>query len=285
MSLKPILKLGGGKMVKAVVAGAAGRMGGRIVHSMQGSEEFKLWGAFEKQGHPAIGQDVGDVVGLGKLGIILKGSIGEVMEGADVLIDFTSPESTLANIRFVAGTAQAMVIGTTGITGEDEKELINLAQGIRCVKSPNMSVGINVLFKVIEHVSRTLGPNYDMEVVEAHHRLKKDAPSGTAMNLARILADTTGRNLETDAVYGRRGFIGVRSAEEIGIQSIRGGDIIGEHTVLFAGPGERIEITHRAHSRDNFARGALLAASWVVGQPNGLYDMQDVLGLREKTDV
>jgi len=124
-----------------------------------------------------------------------------------------------------------------------------------------------------------------MEVVEAHHRLKKDAPSGTAMNLARILADTTGRNLETDAVYGRRGFIGVRSAEEIGIQSIRGGDIIGEHTVLFAGPGERIEITHRAHSRDNFARGALLAASWVVGQPNGLYDMQDVLGLREKTDV
>lgn len=272
-------------MVNTVVAGAAGRMGGRITQMIQESEGTKLWGAFEKPDHPAIGQDVGDIAGLGKTGIVLKGDISEVMNDADVLIDFTTPESTLQHIRFIAKTGQAMVIGTTGITGEHEKELNQLAQGIRCVKSPNMSVGVNVLFKVVENVSRILGQDYDMEVIEAHHRLKKDAPSGTAMHLARILADSTGRNLETDAIYERRGFIGVRRDEEIGIQSIRAGDIVGEHTVMFAGPGERIEITHRAHSRDNFARGALLAATWVVNQPNGLYDMQDVLGLRERKSV
>lgn len=272
-------------MVNTVVAGAAGRMGGRITQMIQESEGTKLWGAFEKPDHPAIGQDVGDIAGLGKTGIVLKGDISEVMNDADVLIDFTTPESTLQHIRFVAKTGQAMVIGTTGITGEHEKELNQLARGIRCVKSPNMSVGVNVLFKVVENVSRILGQDYDMEVIEAHHRLKKDAPSGTAMHLARILADSTGRNLETDAIYERRGFIGVRRDEEIGIQSIRAGDIVGEHTVMFAGPGERIEITHRAHSRDNFARGALLAATWVVNQSNGLYDMQDVLGLRERKSV
>jgi len=143
-----------------------------------------------------------------------------------------------------------------------------------------MSVGVNVLFKVVGDLSIILGKDYDMEVIEAHHRLKKDAPSGTAMHLAKILADSTERTLETDAVYERKGFIGVRTDDEIGIQSIRAGDIVGEHTVMFAGTGERIEITHRAHSRDNFAKGALLAATWVVKQPNGLYDMQDVLGLR-----
>jgi 4-hydroxy-tetrahydrodipicolinate reductase len=272
-------------MVNAVVAGAAGRMGERITQMIQNSEGIKLWGAFEKPDHPAIGQDVGDFGGLGKTGITLKGDITEVMNDADVLIDFTAPESTLQHIRFIAKTGQAMVIGTTGITGEHEKELNQLAQGIRCVKSPNMSVGVNVLFKMVENLSRILGQDYDMEVLEAHHRLKRDAPSGTAMHLARILADSTGRNIETDAVYERKGFIGVRREEEIGIQSIRAGDIVGEHTVMFAGPGERIEITHRAHSRDNFARGALLASTWVVRQPNGLYDMQDVLGLKERKNL
>ena len=268
-------------MVNTVVAGAAGRMGGRITQMIQKSEGTKLWGAFEKPDYPAIGQDVGDIAGLGKTGIVLKGDISEVMNDADVLIDFTTPESTLQHIRFIAKTGQAMVIGTTGITGEHEKELNQLAQGIRCVKSPNMSVGVNVLFKVVENVSRILGQDYDMEVIEAHHRLKKDAPSGTAMHLARILADSTGRNLETDAIYERRGFIGVRRDEEIGIQTLRAGDIVGEHMVVFAGIGERIEIIHRAHNRDNFARGALLACTWVLRQPNGLYDMQDVLGLKE----
>ena len=269
-------------MVSAVVAGAAGRMGGRIIHMIQKSEEIKLWGAFEKPGHPAIGKDVGEVVGLGKIDIDLRGDISEAMKDADVLIDFTTPESTLSNIRFIAKTGQAMVIGTTGITGERAKEVNLLAQKIRCVMSPNMSVGVNVLFKVVEDVSRVLGNDYDMEIVESHHRLKKDAPSGTAMHLAKILADSTGRNLDTDAVYERKGYIGVRRDEAIGIQSIRAGDIVGEHTVIFAGTGERIEIVHRAHSRDNFARGALLASTWIVRQPVGLYDMQDVLGLKER---
>ena len=269
-------------MIKAVVAGAAGRMGGRIIHMIQQDKEITLTGSFERSDHPALGQDVGEVVGLGALGIPLAADISEAMNNADVLIDFTTPESTLHNIRFIADTGHAMVIGTTGITGEDEKNLLVLAQKIRCVRSPNMSVGVNVLFKVVKDLSTILGKDCDMEVVEAHHRLKKDAPSGTAMYLAQLLADSTERNLEQTAVYGRKGFIGVRTAEEIGIQSIRAGDIVGEHTVLFAGTGERIEITHRAHSRDNFAKGALRAALWVVTQPNGLYDMQDVLGLKER---
>ena len=272
-------------MVKAVVAGAAGRMGRRIIHMIQQNEEITLTGAFEIPDHPAIGQDVGELVGLGTIGITLVADIGKAMKGADVLIDFTTPESTLDNIRFIADSGQALVIGTTGIAGEDEKDLQTLAQKIRCVRSPNMSVGVNVLFKIVNDLSIMLGKDCDMEVVEAHHRLKKDAPSGTAMHLAKILADSTERNLEANAVYGRKGFIGVRTNEEIGIQSIRAGDIVGEHTVIFAGTGERIEITHRAHSRDNFANGALRAALWVVTQSNGLYDMQDVLGLKEEKNV
>jgi 4-hydroxy-tetrahydrodipicolinate reductase len=272
-------------MINVVVAGAAGRMGTRIIHMIQKEETIRLSGAFERQDHPAVGKDVGEVVGLGTIGLTLTGSVGEAMKNADVLIDFTTPESTLENIRFISKSGQAMVIGTTAIVGEQETELNRLARGIRCVKSPNMSVGVNVLFKVVQDVSRTLGREYDIEIFEAHHRLKKDAPSGTAMHLAKIAADATERNVDSDAVYERRGYIGVRKDTEIGIQSIRAGDIVGEHTVLFAGTGERIEITHRAHSRDNFARGALLAATWVVTQPNGLYDMQDVLGLREREHV
>jgi len=272
-------------MINVVVAGAAGRMGTRIIHMIQKEEAITLSGAFERQDHPAVGQDVGGVAGLGTTGVILTGSINEAMKDAAVLIDFTTPESTLENIRFISKSGRAMVIGTTAIVGEQEKELNRLAHGIRCVKSPNMSVGVNVLFKVVEDVSRILGKEYDIEIFEAHHRLKKDAPSGTAMHLAKIAADATQRNLDSDAVYERRGYIGVRKNTEIGIQSMRAGDIVGEHTVLFAGTGERLEITHRAHSRDNFARGALLAATWIVAQPNGLYDMQDVLGLREREHV
>lgn len=269
-------------MINAVIAGGAGRMGGKIIQLIQKSAEIKLSGAFEKPSHPAIGKDVGEIAGIGKMGLDLKGDISKVIKDADVLIDFTTPESTLNNIRFIAKTGQAMVIGTTGITGEGEKEVNRIAQTIRCVMSPNMSVGVNVLFKLVADVSRILSKDWDMEIVETHHRLKKDAPSGTAMRLAKILADSTGRNLEKDAVYERRGYIGVRKDEEIGIQTLRAGDIVGEHMIVFAGIGERIEIIHRAHSRDNFAKGALLACTWVLRQPNGLYDMQDVLGLKEE---
>ncbi|MEA3360826.1 MAG: 4-hydroxy-tetrahydrodipicolinate reductase [Thermodesulfobacteriota bacterium] len=272
-------------MINTVVAGAAGRMGGRIIQMIQKSGEINLSGAFERPDHPAIGKDVGQIVGLGNINMELTGDINEAMENADVLIDFTAPESTLENIRFISKAGQAIIIGTTGITDEINQELNLLSQKIRCVMSPNMSVGVNVLFKTVNDLSKILNKGYDMEIIEYHHRLKKDAPSGTAMHLAKILADSTGRNLDTDAVYKRKGFIGVRRDEEIGIQSIRAGDIVGEHTTIFAGVGERIEITHRAHSRDNFARGALLAATWVVKQPNGLYDMQDVLGLKENDNV
>ena len=272
-------------MINTVVAGAAGRMGGRIIQMIEKSREIKLSGAFERPDHPSIGKDVGQIVGLANMDVALKGDIKEAMEGADVLIDFTAPESTLKNFTFVSNTGQAIVIGTTGITSEINNELNRLAEKIRCVIAPNMSVGVNVMFKVVSDLSKILNRGYDMEVIEYHHRLKKDAPSGTAMHLAKILADTTGRNPDTDLVYKRKGFVGVRRDEEIGIQSIRAGDIVGEHTTIFAGVGERIEITHRAHSRDNFARGALLAATWIMEQPNGIYDMQDVLGLKENTNV
>jgi 4-hydroxy-tetrahydrodipicolinate reductase len=272
-------------MIHIAVAGAAGRMGGRIIQMIQKSEGFTLSGAFERPDHPLIGRDVGSVAGIGESGIELKKDISEAVAGADVLIDFTTPECTLHDIRFIATTGQAMVIGTTGITGPNREELQGLGKSIRCVISPNMSIGVNMLFKVVGDLAGILRDGYDMEILEAHHRLKKDAPSGTALHLATILATTTGRNLDVDAVYERKGFIGERRDTEIGIQAIRAGDIVGEHTVIFAGVGERIEVTHKAHSRDNFAKGALLAAAWVITQPNGLYDMQDVLGLRDTSNV
>lgn len=272
-------------MIRIAVAGAAGRMGGRIVQMIQKSEGFTLSGAFERPDHTLIGRDVGSITGSGELGIELKNDIGEAMKDAEVLIDFTTPESTLHNIEVISKTGQAMVIGTTGIAGEKKEELQGLARSIRCVMAPNMSVGVNVLFKVVGELANILREGYDMEILESHHRLKKDAPSGTALRLASILAHATDRDLDKAAVYGRKGFIGERQDAEIGIQALRAGDIVGEHTVLFAGVGERIEVTHRAHSRDNFAKGALLAAAWVVNQPNGLYDMQDVLGLREGRNV
>jgi 4-hydroxy-tetrahydrodipicolinate reductase len=272
-------------MIHIAVAGGAGRMGGRIIQMIQKSEGYTLSGSFERPDHPLIGKDAGSVAGTGELGIEITNDISEAVKGADVLIDFTTPECTVHNIGSISKTGQAMVIGTTGITGQKREELEDLAQSIRCVMSPNMSVGVNVLFKVVGDLSRILKEGYDMEILEAHHRLKKDAPSGTALKLAGILASSTGRDLDANAVYERKGVIGERRDTEIGIQALRGGDIVGEHTVLFAGVGERIEVTHRAHSRDNFAKGALLAAAWVLTQPNGLYDMQDVLGLRESRNV
>ena len=174
-----------------------------------------------------------------------------------------------------------MVIGTTGLTADEIESVKKLAQTTRCVMAPNMSVGVNVMFKVLDYVAGILGDDFDVEIVEAHHNLKKDAPSGTAVKMAQIIADQLKRDLDTYGVYGRKGVIGERTKEEIGIQTVRAGDIVGEHTVIFGGIGERLEFIHRAHSRDNFAKGAIRAAKWIVDQNNGLYDMQDVLGLRE----
>jgi 4-hydroxy-tetrahydrodipicolinate reductase len=197
-----------------------------------------------------------------------------------VLIEFTHPEPTLANLKGAAAEGKAVVIGTTGLNPQQVGELKGMAQKTRVVFAPNMSVGVNLMFKVVENIAKVLTEGYDVEIVEAHHRLKKDAPSGTALKLAQIIAQALGRDLEKVGVYGRKGITGERTKDEIGIMTVRAGDIVGEHTVTFCGIGERLEVIHRAHNRDNFARGAVRAAQWIVNQPPGLYDMQDVLGLK-----
>ncbi len=267
-------------MSKAIVAGAAGRMGGRIIHMIRQSRDVTLAAAFEHHDHPSVNKDVGQIAGLGEMGIKITGSLKEVIDLGEVLIDFTTPQATLENIRLASSRGLSAVIGTTGITGGMLKEVTDLAKKIRCVMAPNMSVGMNVMFRIARDMAGILGKDYDMEILEVHHRLKKDAPSGTAMRLAQILAASVDRDLEKVGVYERKGMIGERTDEEIGIQTWRAGDITGEHTVMFGGIGERLELIHRAHNRDSFARGAVRAAAWIIKQPLGLYDMQDVLGLK-----
>lgn len=267
-------------MTRVIVAGAAGRMGMRLVALAAESPDLHLAGAVERKGHPAVGRDAGETAGSGRLGLSVLDDLAAVLPSGDVVVDFSAPEATLAHFRLAAEQGKAMVVGTTGFSKEEAAELARLARSVPCVWSPNMSVGVNLLFKVLADMARILGPDYDIEIVEAHHRSKKDAPSGTALKLAEVLAKAVERDLDRVGVYARKGLIGERTREEIGIQSVRAGDIVGDHTVLFGGLGERIEVTHRAQSRDTFARGALRAARWVVGRRPGLYDMADVLGLR-----
>jgi 4-hydroxy-tetrahydrodipicolinate reductase len=206
--------------------------------------------------------------------------LAAVLGAGDVVVDFTHHDATIGHLHQAAAARKPMVIGTTGFTAAEMETIKALARDIPCVQAPNMSMGVNLMFKVVEDMARVLGDAFDVEIIEAHHHHKKDAPSGTAMKLAQNVAGALKRNLDQVAVYERRGLIGERQPESIGIQTIRAGDIVGEHTVIFAGVGERLEVIHRAHSRDNFARGAVRAALWVVGQPPALYDMQDVLGLK-----
>jgi 4-hydroxy-tetrahydrodipicolinate reductase len=266
------------KEVKAIVVGATGKMGSRIIHIIHETPSIALYRAIERPDHPSIGKDIGEVIGLGKMNIPLEGELKRA--GGDVIINFTNPKTSVESLEFAKETGSAMVIGTTGLSLEQIGRIKDLSKSVRCVFSPNMSVGVNVMFRIVQEVAQVLGPEYDIEIVEAHHRLKKDSPSGTAVKLGELVAQAVGRNFSQVGVYGRKGMVGERTKEEIGMQVIRAGDIVGEHTVLFGGIGERLEIIHRAHSRDNFARGAIRAALWVVNQPNGLYDMQDVLGLK-----
>ncbi|MBM4134350.1 MAG: 4-hydroxy-tetrahydrodipicolinate reductase [Nitrospira sp.] len=267
-------------MIKVIVAGAAGRMGGRLVCLLKESAALTLAGAIESKGHVSIGEDAGEVAGCGQSGVPIRDDFAAAMERGEVVIDFSAPSATLEHLRAAAQSRRAMVIGTTGFSPQELAELRSLAKSIPCVFSPNMSVGVNIIFKAIAEMAKTFGEDYDIEVIEAHHRLKKDAPSGTALKMAEVLAKAVNRDLEQVGVYARKGLIGERKKGEIGIQTIRAGDIVGDHTVLFGGMGERVEVTHRVQSRDTFARGALRAARWVVKQPPGLYDMMDVLGLR-----
>lgn len=267
-------------MVRIGVAGAAGKMGGRIAALSQEYEGLTLAGAFEKKGHKDIGKDIGGIVGVSETGIILSEGIDSVIEHVDMIIDFTSVEATKSHLKSASDRGKAMVIGTTGFSKDTLKEIEPFTRKIPCVMASNMSLGVNVLLRMLQDVAKVLGDDYDIEIVEAHHRQKKDAPSGTALKIAQVIADAVNRNLDDVATYARKGLIGARPPKEIGIQTVRAGDIVGEHTILFGGLGERIEITHKASSRDTFARGALKAALWLEGKPEGLYDMQDVLGLK-----
>jgi len=268
-------------MTKVLIAGAAGRMGRRIACMVNEHPDLEIAGGFERPDNPAVGRDIGEVAGFGACGVRVAGSLDEIIDRGEVIIDFTFHEATMRMARTAAAGKTAMVIGTTGLSAENLAELKELSAAFPCVQAPNMAVGVNVLFKVAAKVASVLGDDYDIEIVEAHHRMKKDAPSGTALKLGEVVAEAVNRKLDEVGVYARHGIIGERTDKEIGIQTIRAGDIVGEHTVYFAGSGERIEITHRAHSRDNFARGAAVAAAWVVKQPNGMYTMFDVLGLRD----
>ena len=267
-------------MLRIAVAGAAGRMGGRISALAGEFEGLSLTGAFERAGHGAIGKDVGEAAGAGRLGVTLTEGVGSVLNSADIIIDFTAPEATLANMEAAAAAGKAMVIGTTGIDKAGQERIKELSAKVPCVYAGNMSLGINLLMKVVGDIARALGTDYDVEVFEAHHKMKKDAPSGTALMLAGAAADALGLSLDSDGVFERHGMIGERKKGEIGVQTIRGGDVVGEHTVMFLGMGERVEVSHRVSNRDTFARGALRAALWLKGKGPGLYNMQDVLGLR-----
>ena len=267
-------------MIKVAVTGAAGRMGGRIIHAIVEADGLELAGAIEVNGHPQLGQDAGLLAGCGALGVNITDSLEQAMSGADVLIDFTFPAVSLANAAVCARMGKKMVIGSTGFKPDERSRLEAHAQDIPVVLAPNMSVGVNACFKLLKEAANILGDGFDVEIVELHHNKKKDSPSGTAVRMGEVVAEALGRDYNHVANYHREGMCGERTKEEIGMQTVRGGDIVGEHTVYFIGMGERIEITHRAMSRDMFARGAVRAAGWLGDKQPGLYDMQDVLGLK-----
>lgn len=268
-------------MKKVIIAGSSGRMGVMIMKAVKETAGLELAGAVERPDHPSVGVDAGIVAGLGENGVIVAGDLADVLSLGDVIIDFTSPQAAMKNLEIAAGAGKAIVIGATGLSAEDKGRAAELAEKTRVVMAPNMSVGVNLLFKIVGEVAKVLGPDYDVEIIESHHRMKKDAPSGTAVKLAEIIAEALDRNIDQCGVYGRHGLPGARTREEIGVLAVRAGDIVGDHTVLYGGIGERIEITHRAHSRETFARGAIRAAAWILSRPKGLYDMQDVLGLSQ----
>jgi 4-hydroxy-tetrahydrodipicolinate reductase len=265
-------------LTRIAITGAAGRMGRSLVEACHHTPGLSLTLAVERPGSSAIGADAGEVAGIGKLGVLITDALTE--DAFDVLVDFTRPEVTLTNLATCRPARKKMVIGTTGFTPEQRNMLIDAGADIAMVVAPNMSVGVNLCFKLLETAAKVLGDEVDIEIIEAHHRHKVDAPSGTALRMGEVVADALGRDLKTHAVYGREGHTGERDRKTIGFATVRAGDIVGDHTVLFAGIGERVEITHKASSRMTFAIGAMRAAGWVVNQDTGLYDMQDVLGLR-----
>ncbi len=265
---------------KVLINAGAGRMGRRILALLLEDSDLSLAGVREMAGHHAQGQDAGSLVGTGDLGIKIVTSGDEAAIEPDVVIDFSVPAASLELAKEAAQKKWSLVIGTTGLSKAEREQLREYQQGLAWVVAPNMSVGVNLLFKLAGEVTRILGEGWDIDIVEAHHRFKADAPSGTAVRLGEEVAQARGVELSEKACYGRQGRPGARPSDEIGLLAVRAGDIVGEHTVIFGGMGERMELVHKAHTRDNFALGALRAAKWVVRQPPGMYDMMDVLGLR-----
>ena len=265
--------------MKIAIAGAAGRMGRMLIEAVLNDPAATLHGALEAPSSPALGQDAGAMLGRAT-GVAIGADIDAALAGADVLIDFTRPQATLEHLAAAGRLGVRAVIGTTGFDDAGKAAIAGAAREIGIVFAPNMSVGINVTLKLLEMAAGILTHGYDVEVIEAHHRLKVDAPSGTALQMGEVLARALGRDLKSCAVYGREGVTGERDRSTIGFSVIRGGDIVGDHTVMFAGTGERIEITHRAGSRATYAQGSMRAARFLMERPRGLYDMQDVLGLR-----
>jgi 4-hydroxy-tetrahydrodipicolinate reductase len=270
---------GAGPTIRVAITGVAGRMGRALVQALADTPSLVLTAAVEREGSSLIGADAGELAGVGRNGIAVTDSLADATAASDVVIDFTVPQATLAAVAACRASGTRMVIGTTGFDAAGRSAIEAAAGEIAIVMAPNFSIGVNLCFKLIDIAARVLGDDVDVEVIEAHHRDKIDAPSGTAVRMGEIVATALGRDLERDAVYGRHGVTGARDRRTIGFETIRAGDIVGDHTVLFAASGERIEISHRASSRQNFARGALRACGWIAGQPRGLFDMQDVLGL------
>lgn len=265
---------------RIAIVGAAGRMGRTLVQACQEAEDVQLAAAVDRPGSSLIGADAGELAGVGNLGVAVGDDLAAVTDRFDVLIDFTLPEATLGNLEICRQAGRRVVIGTTGLDEEQRRAVQNASADIPVVFAPNMSVGVNLCLKLLQTAARVLGDEVDVEVVEAHHRHKVDAPSGTALRMGEVVAESLGRDLKECAVYGREGRTGERERKTIGFETIRAGDIVGEHTVMFAGLGERVEITHKASSRMTFAKGAVRAAGWLIDQSNGLYDMQDVLDLK-----
>jgi 4-hydroxy-tetrahydrodipicolinate reductase len=263
-------------VTRIAIAGVGGRMGQALVRAVADHPQARLGAASEREGSALVGQSLA----ADDASVRVVADLSDALDAFDVLIDFTRPEATVGHAALCRARGKRLVVGTTGLEAGQEAELRAAAAVVPVVYAPNMSVGVNLTFKLVELAAQVLGDTVDIEIVEAHHRHKVDAPSGTALRLGRIVADTLGRDLETDAIYGREGRTGARERRTIGFATIRAGDIVGEHTTLFAADGERLEITHRASSRTTFASGAVRAAVWLHDQPPGLYDMQDVLGLR-----
>ncbi|WPP44110.1 4-hydroxy-tetrahydrodipicolinate reductase [Pseudomonas sp. AN-1] len=267
-------------MRRIAVMGAAGRMGKTLVEAVQQAPGAVLSAAVDRPDSSLIGADAGELAGVGRLGVALAGDLAQVLDDFDVLIDFTHPSVTLKNLEVCRAASKAMVIGTTGFTPEEKQQLAEAAREIPIVFAANFSVGVNLCLKLLDTAARVLGDEVDIEIIEAHHRHKVDAPSGTALRMGEVVASALGRDLRKVAVYGREGQTGARERETIGFATVRAGDVVGDHTVLFAADGERVEITHKASSRMTFAKGAVRSALWLEGRAPALYDMQDVLDLR-----